>query len=73
MCTEQHSVPSRFEVTVEFLNDDTVYGVERYAIGTADASEAQRLALMRSEDSRYDDDRIPDRWRRALVTVDCDD
>ncbi|MCG5486870.1 MAG: hypothetical protein KK482_24800 [Sinorhizobium meliloti] len=56
-------------MTVEFLNDNIVYGVERYAIEAMDVSEAQRLALKRSEDSRYDEDRVPDRWRRALVTV----
>lgn len=56
--TQQHSAPRRFDVIVEFLNNETVYGVERYVIDAADADEAQRIALQPSEDSLYDDGRI---------------
>lgn len=73
MHAQQHPAFCRFEVTIEFLNGDTVYGTERYVIEAADADEAQRLALERSENSLYDDARIPDRQRRTLVTADCDE
>ncbi|WP_407179693.1 hypothetical protein [Bradyrhizobium sp. STM 3562] len=73
MSNKRHSVTSRFDVIIEFLNDDTVYGAERYVIEATDANEAKRIALQRSEDSLYDDDRIPDRRRRALITSHFDD
>ena len=47
--------------------DDTVYGIETYAVEATDHAEARGIALRRSEDSPYDDARIPDRRRTARV------
>jgi len=69
MPTDQHPDLRRFEVAVEFLVDQTVYGVEQYVVDATDASGAKRAALSRSENSRYDDDRIPDRRRRARAKL----
>ena len=44
-----------------------MYGIETYAVEATDHAEARGIALRRSEDSPYDDARIPDRRRTVWV------
>lgn len=44
--------------TVEFRAQDEVYGTERYSVLASNKAEALKLALARSDDSGYADDRI---------------
>ncbi|MGY8632631.1 hypothetical protein RAD15_09095 [Bradyrhizobium sp. 14AA] len=69
MHTEEHSDLRRFAVTVEFLADHAVYDVEQYVVDATDAREAKRIALKRSENSRYGVDRIPGRRRKAYAKL----
>ncbi|GAA0309201.1 hypothetical protein GCM10009087_19060 [Sphingomonas oligophenolica] len=54
-----------FIVDVDFFCDDERYGTETYTITAASRYQAEQDALQRSGSSIYDDDRIPDRRRRA--------
>ncbi len=63
---KQLAVP-RFVVEVVFSNAGAVYGIETYPVDAAGRADARGIALRRSEDSPYDDARIPDRRRTARV------
>ncbi|WP_042695969.1 hypothetical protein [Azospirillum sp. B506] len=63
----KQAAPPRFVVEVVFSNAGTVYGIETCAVEAADRAEARGIALRRSEDSPYDDARIPDRRRSVRV------
>lgn len=65
MTPVKHPATPRFVVEVVFSNAGTVYGTETYAVEAADRAEACGIALRRSEDSPYDDARIPRRTARA--------
>lgn len=47
-------------VTVEYFSDRDCYAIERFEIEATCPREAERLGLIRADDSVYDDPRIPD-------------
>ncbi len=59
-----------FSVRVTFFCEGEPYGHEFYEIPAANEAAAIRCALKRSEESIYDDHRIPDRRREAEVDGD---
>ncbi|RJG49577.1 hypothetical protein D0Z70_24185 [Sphingobium terrigena] len=66
--TENSVAPTRaYRVTVDFLSGGQCFASEQYDIEAEDPAEAVRLALIRAEDSIYDDPRVPDRGRHAHV------
>lgn len=74
--TDNSVAPTRaYRVTVDFLSGGQRYASEQYDIDAEDAAEAVRLALIRAEESIYDDPRVPDRGRHAhgVPVTDGDD
>lgn len=57
---------TRYRAVVSFRNAGKEYGRETYEV-TAETQESARvIALRMSEDSLYDDARIPDKVRRVV-------
>ena len=54
-----------YDAVVTFRNEGQEYGRETYRVQAADRDSAMRAALIRSEDSIYDDTRIPCLTRRV--------
>lgn len=66
--TENSVAPTRaYRVTVDFLSGDQCFASEQYDFEAEDTAEANRLALIRAEDSIYYDPRVPELGLRAHV------
>lgn len=57
---------AKYRAIISFRNEGKEYGRETYEVEADDVETARSRAIVRSEDSLYDDPRIPDRNRRVV-------
>jgi hypothetical protein len=55
-----------YDVTIAFRSGGSEYGREKHVVEAVDRTTAGRAALVKAEDSRFDDPRIPDLSRRIV-------
>ncbi len=58
-----------FRVEVTFFTGDICYGSEAYDILAANWYQAEHEGLLRSVESPYDNERVPDRSRRVTAVA----
>lgn len=56
-----------YDTVVSFRSNNDEYGREEYTVQAVDNASARRAALVKAEDSIYDDGRIPDMSRHVVV------
>lgn len=61
----------QYDVVVAFLSNGEEFGREGYTVEATDKTAARRAALVKAEDSRFDDPRVPDLARNVVSCRIC--